>query len=363
MTPRCPWLVGLVACASGCATATPSTDRVPTMAGVSEETQRSSFVRRPNKPGAIQACLVLEELWTGRTTDGGLNGPEDETYVLIAGKFFGGGNDGATFSTKVPSEYWNMDEGEPTQWVRDVTLWQGTLEAGQRVEGSVVVTEEDSRSLAGQILAKLAEAATSIDTTDATLGLVSTILGLGGNLFGENADDLIGGFSFGVLNRAGSLEASFAAKDRATGSNIAGPRATFAMDGDGSDYRSSVDMRAVATGGPGDTFLHAPGGDFCRGHGSEVIAYRTWDNTNWTARIEGERIVHAPGGDFSRSHSDSVLAYKTWDGSNWTLKLEPRIGFRHAPGGDFSRSHVDSVVAYLTWDGSPWTAKSIRKSQ
>ena len=90
-------------------------------------------------------------------------------------------------------------------------------------------------------------------------------------------------------------------------------------------------------------------------HTSDVLAYKTWDGSNWTAKFDGYTFIHAPNGDFNRAHRDAIINYKTWDGGNWTAKLDGNT-FIHAPNGDFNRGHRDAIINYKTWDGGNWTA-------
>jgi hypothetical protein len=71
----------------------------------------------------------------------------------------------------------------------------------------------------------------------------------------------------------------------------------------------------------GNTFIHAPNGDFSKAHTDTVMNYVTWDGTLWTIRIVGKTFIHAPNGDFSKSHPDKIMNYVAGDGTQWTAKL------------------------------------------
>ena len=98
-----------------------------------------------------------------------------------------------------------------------------------------------------------------------------------------------------------------------------------------------------------------------------IINYKSWDGSNWTAKLENNfgtiLFIHAPNGDWSKCHKDKIINYKTWDGSNWTAKLENNfkgILFIHAPNGDWSKCHKDKIINYKTWDSSNWKAQVIQ---
>ena len=146
--------------------------------------------------------------------------------------------------------------------------------------------------------------------------------------------------------------------------------------------------------------LHSPGGDYARAHTDTYMAYVSWDNAVWCAKLDGNRFTHAPNGgagcDWSRSHDDTIINYKTWDGGDWTATVSGELfthtnraggashdarilnyqaapgqnwqvalltggsepaTFVHAPGGDYGRSHQDYYTAYRAWDDSPWCAR------
>jgi hypothetical protein len=106
----------------------------------------------------------------------------------------------------------------------------------------------------------------------------------------------------------------------------------------------------------GNGFVHAPNGDWSRAHRDTIIKYVSWGGSLWTAQVGGNEFVHAPNGDWSRSHRDTIINYMDWGGTAWTARLEEKA-FVHAPAGDWSRAHKDSIIAYRTWGGAPWTAR------
>lgn len=103
-----------------------------------------------------------------------------------------------------------------------------------------------------------------------------------------------------------------------------------------------------------------PGGDTTRQRRDYTFNYKTWDNTNWSARLEGNRFVHAPNGDWSRAHRDTIIKYVTWGGSLWTAQVGGNE-FVHAPNGDWSRSHRDTIVNYMDWGARPGQPGSKRR--
>jgi len=106
------------------------------------------------------------------------------------------------------------------------------------------------------------------------------------------------------------------------------------------------------------SFIHAPEGRLSVSHKDALLKFKTWDGSNWSAKLRGDMFLLAPEGDFSCYQSRTTLNYKTWDGSNWTARVGLLgVGFLLAPEGDFSKSRLGNILKYKNWDDGNWTAK------
>ena len=80
----------------------------------------------------------------------------------------------------------------------------------------------------------------------------------------------------------------------------------------------------------------------------ELIEYKTWDGSNWTARIENNKFIHTRQGT-NTSHEANIINYKTWDGSNWTAQIDGTKLIHTRQGA--SASHEAVRIDYLGSDG------------
>lgn len=91
------------------------------------------------------------------------------------------------------------------------------------------------------------------------------------------------------------------------------------------------------------------------GHDDVVLHYKTWDESDWTARLANGMFYVTRSGQ-AGGHSDSIINYKAWDGSNWTARLttqDNQPAFYHVRQYATS-GHTDKALQYHTWDGSCW---------
>ena len=106
------------------------------------------------------------------------------------------------------------------------------------------------------------------------------------------------------------------------------------------------------------SFIHAPEGNLSKSHKDAILKFKTWDGSNWSAKLRGDMFLLAPEGDSSNYQPGTTLNYKTWDGSNWTARVGLLgVGFLLAPEGDFTKSRLGNVLKYKNWDNANWTAK------
>eukprot|EP01122_Echinamoeba_exundans_P014724 TRINITY_DN6721_c0_g1_i1.p1 TRINITY_DN6721_c0_g1~~TRINITY_DN6721_c0_g1_i1.p1 ORF type:complete len:397 (-),score=25.58 TRINITY_DN6721_c0_g1_i1:64-1179(-) len=90
-------------------------------------------------------------------------------------------------------------------------------------------------------------------------------------------------------------------------------------------------------------------------HEDVVLHYKTWDDTDWTARLANGSFYVTRGGQ-PIGHTDSIVNYRAWDGSNWTARLTMQDGqpaFYHVKQYA-TNGHTDKALQYKTWDGSCW---------
>jgi hypothetical protein len=194
--------------------------------------------------------LFMQTLHCGGTTDNGLQGDEDEIYLLVAGKR----SNGSEFSQRIPSSgHWSMDEDPPDsrQNKNSVNLWSGHLAPGESVEITIIVAEEDQSGKEQMAIRAASQAARNTTIGDPIIGTILKIAGLLGG-FLVNTDDYPGAFAVEISNVSGQIRTRWACKEACEdkGPVTAGcPQngqcgaQEFWLNNDGSHYRAFMRVR------------------------------------------------------------------------------------------------------------------------
>jgi hypothetical protein len=160
------------------------------------------------KEAFMFAKIILRTLWCGKTTERG----HDEIYFIVAAQ----NGDGTTYTKLLPDgdgdadggRAWDCNDGEgdpKKDRILRYPLYQYPLNVGQTCAVKIVVMESDGTDYNEAAQAAGTLLGTIQDPIAMAVGAVASIAGHA-HLLPSNENDCLGGVSFVLTNRNGTLE-------------------------------------------------------------------------------------------------------------------------------------------------------------